>query len=80
MERLEGMTLADYARRRILSYPVPRPQSADHAALIRALQKLGTNLNQLARSVNSGHTIEPTGFQDTIDTLHAVLKKVTTGR
>ena len=80
VERLEGMTLTDYARRRILSYPVPNPQSADHAALIRALHKLGTNLNQLARSVNSGHTIEPTGFQATIDALHALLKKATIGR
>lgn len=80
VERLGGMTLADYARRRILSHPVPKPQSADHAALIRALQKVGTNLNQLARSVNAGHTIEPTGFQATIDLLQALLKRETIGR
>ncbi|KJS38572.1 MAG: hypothetical protein VR74_05220 [Hyphomonas sp. BRH_c22] len=78
--RLGGMTLADFVRRRVMSYPVPRARTADEAELIRALQKVGTNLNQLARSVNTGHAIEPTGFQAAIDELRSALSKIAIGR
>ena len=78
--RLGGMTLADFVRRLVMAYPVPKARTADEAELIRALQKVGANLNQLARSVNSGHAIEPTGFQLAIDELRSTLSRVATGR
>ena len=34
----------------------------------------------LARAANSGHTIEPTGLQATIDELRALLRRETIGR
>ena len=71
-------TNAGFVRHLIMGIrPKARDQrAADHAELIRQLAKIGGNLNQIARDVNTGRTVEPSGFQDTIDQLQAVLTKV----
>lgn len=80
VQRSGGLTMGDFVRRLIMNYRIPSARHADQAELVRQLQKVGTNLNQLARAANSGHTIEPTGLQATIDELRGLLRRETIGR
>ncbi len=52
--RITGMTVANLVRRRALSLPVqPTPSRVD-AQLLSELNRIGVNVNQLARSANTG--------------------------
>ena len=57
---LAGMTEAEYVRRRILGHQVsPAPRQVDAvlmAALINEVNRLGVNVNQLARAANTDRT------------------------
>ena len=48
-----GLLPHEYARRRVLGFPVqPPPQKVD-AALVSELNRIGVNVNQLARAQNA---------------------------
>ena len=73
---------APYARSLIMG-TVPRlqnPAKVIDDALLVQLSKIGTNINQIARDVNTGRIVEPTGFQHAIDALHTVLAKIATAK
>lgn len=74
-------TEAEYLRRLIMGEKIPRrsAKTAGQEEMTRQLAKIGGNLNQLARAVNSGHAIEPAGFQATVDELRTALAKVALG-
>jgi len=81
MKRVRGSVLATrapYARSLIMGIePRQRDTSGDdRAELIRVLANIGGNLNQIARDVNTGRTVEPSGFQAAIDELRDVLRQV----
>ena len=51
-----GIDPSEYLRRRALGFMVsPAPRRAD-AALVSELNRIGVNLNQIARNLNSGRT------------------------
>ncbi len=69
---------APYVRSLIMG-TIPRlqnPAKAIDETLLVQLAKIGNNLNQIARDVNSGRVVEPTGFQKAIDELQSLLTKV----
>ncbi len=72
-----GIPLAEFIRRRALSVPVqPAPEKAD-ATLLREINSIGVNINQIARNLNSGragqHGVDWSAVQAE---LRRVLKKV----
>lgn len=78
-----GLSLSEYVRRRTLSVPLP-PQSADRETrdkLATSLLRIGVNLNQIAKHMNSGLPAPPElpGVLDTVR-LHLKLLSNDTGR
>ena len=57
---LAGMTEAEFVRRRVLGLPVAstpaRQDAAQLAALVHEVNRLGVNVNQLARAVHTGRS------------------------
>lgn len=54
-----GLHPHEYARRRTLGAPVVRPASSrSNPALINELNRIGVNLNQIARALNRGREVE----------------------
>ncbi len=49
-----GLTLAEFIRRRSLGLVVQPPPARADASLVSELNRIGVNVNQLARSQNSG--------------------------
>lgn len=76
---LAGVTLSDFVRQAILDgkTPRPKPHRIRHEA-IRAINRVGVNLNQLTRLANIG-VIDPTFSRDLIhalDDLDEVIRQV----
>lgn len=71
-----GLTRAEYIRLRALAYslPAPAPHSSADPALIVALNRVGNNVNQLARSVHRGSDFQRY-WQEVGSELRAVLAK-----
>lgn len=66
-----GLSVADYVRRRAVGLPVaPAPRKVD-AALVSELNRVGVNLNQVARSL---HTERP--FRVAPDVVLSELRQV----
>ena len=53
-----GIGAHDYARRRVLGHRVPPARSQIDATLLSDLNRIGVNLNQLARANNSGADVQ----------------------
>lgn len=71
-----GLSAAEYARRRILGHVVtPRAPAAD-AALVSELNRIGVNVNQLARVANADPEFIR-GWEYTLSELRQALAKVT---
>jgi len=70
-----GLSVADYARRRLLGRTVtPRRTAADDRALVE-LNRVGVNLNQIAARVNfTGELAED--FRAALDEIRAAVAKV----
>lgn len=73
-----GLSVNDYARRqsikgKVLNFPAPRPM--DTATLMQ-LKRIGTNLNQIARAVNSDLPLPPEFRQVCTVIENAVMKAV----
>jgi hypothetical protein len=70
-----GIPPHEYARRRVLGFQVqPPPQKAD-AALVSELNRIGVNVNQLARAQNGGREFRG-DWQDVERDLRSILEKV----
>ena len=54
--RVAGITVSDYLRRRSVGYVVPESPGSRRVdpALISELNRIGVNMNQIARSLNAG--------------------------
>lgn len=50
---------SEYIRQRVLSGKVTPPRSPSQASLITELNRIGVNLNQIARQVNRGREHDP---------------------
>lgn len=73
--RAAGLTLTDFVRRRVLGIPVkPRPHQLE-ASLITELNRIGVNLNQIARAANAGRDL-PGSLDAERRALQAALIKV----
>ena len=53
-----GIGAHEYARRRVLGHRVPPARSQIDAALLSELNRIGVNLNQLARTINRGAEVQ----------------------
>ena len=70
-----GMTVTQYIRRAVLKTRIaPKRGSTDQALLVE-LNRVGTNLNQIARRVNAGRNL-PSDFPDVLAEVSAAVKKV----
>lgn len=56
-----SLTASEYMRRRALSHrmPAPRPEQRNLARAVAELNRLGVNLNQIARHMNAGRAPPP---------------------
>lgn len=73
-----GMTLSQYQRLRLLKKKVPpRRASADQALLI-ALNRVGTNLNQIAAKVNAGRSLG-SDFPVVLAEIKALIRSISHG-
>lgn len=71
-----GLSLADYVRRLVLGHRVsPRRDSAADKLLLE-LNRIGVNLNQIARAVNMDRDLDA-DFQAVLSELAVALAKVT---
>jgi|TARA_R110000744_G_scaffold241092_1_gene358433 hypothetical protein len=71
-----GVTLTEYGRQRILSGRVTLPPSPTDASLLTELNRVGVNLNQIARALNRGRDEDPHHLGHVLHQLHTVLEKV----
>lgn len=67
---LAGLSEAEYVRRRSVGYKVPPAPSKADATLLMELNRIGVNLNQLARHANAGKVMS--------HSIHALLGEVKT--
>lgn len=71
-----GLTPAEYSRRRALGYEVPaQAAAAPNAALVAELNRIGVNVNQLARSVHRGSAFQEF-WQEIGDEINGVLARL----
>ncbi len=70
-----GLDESDYVRRRILGLPVSPAPSRIEASLLSELNRIGVNVNQLARAANSGQPL-PGNWNDLAGELAQILAKV----
>ena len=70
-----GLTLVEYCRRAIFKSRIaPRRGTVDQALLVE-LNRVGVNLNQIARRVNAGRDLPP-DFPDVLKEVRAAVQKV----
>lgn len=82
--RSAGQSPSDYARMRALAVSGPArgaprsiPALLDSAAIV-ALNRVGANLNQLARRVNAGDVLQPGELSETLAALNDQLGRIET--
>jgi uncharacterized protein (DUF1778 family) len=77
-----GLTIGSYIRQTVLTAPrtrsrrVPRPDVAALAKLIAELNRIGGNINRIARAANGGEQPESTWLQVTLQLLLQTMKCV----
>jgi Mobilization protein NikA len=70
-----GLTLVEYCRRAIFKSRIaPKRGSTDQTLLVE-LNRVGTNLNQIARRVNAGRDLPP-DFPDVLAEVREAVRKV----
>ena len=76
MAALAGLSLTEFSRRAILGQRITarREQQAAHGALVE-LNRVGVNLNQIARAVNRGRDLPPE-FAEILAQIHAAILKL----
>ena len=72
-----GLSLSDYSRQRVLSGRLPPAPSRQHATLITELNRIGVNVNQIARQINRGRDHDPHHLDAVMHELHTALQRIT---
>ncbi len=73
-----GLTVSSYARQAMLGAPAPRQvrrppvEKKELARLLGEVGKIGGNLNQIARAVNTGVVVPNTKIDEALDGLQTV--------
>ena len=70
-----GLTLVEYCRRAIFKSRIAPIRSTTDQALLVELNRVGTNLNQIARHFNAGRGLPP-DFPDVLADIRAAVQKV----
>lgn len=70
-----GLDPTEYTRRRVLGYEVPAARGIVDARLLGELNRIGVNLNQVARMLNAGATL-PHVVDDILAESRGVLAQV----
>lgn len=71
-----NLTVTDYARQRVLTGKVTLPPSPIDASLLSDLNRIGNNLNQIARQVNRGRQHDPDHLGHVLHQLNTALEVV----
>lgn len=69
------LSLSDYGRQRILGHRIRSRRASVHDALLLELNRIGVNLNQIARAANSGQRL-PDDLPAAIEELRAAITKI----
>ena len=70
-----GLTLVEYCRRAIFKSRVAPVRTSTDQALLVELNRVGVNLNQIARRVNAGRDL-PADFPDMLAEVREAVRKV----
>ena len=75
------LTTATYMRRRSLGEPVQQAQPARRlgTAEFRELVRIGVNLNQVARSLNTGAAVVPAGTREAVERVGELVEALVAG-
>lgn len=80
--RLAGLSVTAYGRSVVLSPPTRALPAAlgplQDPALVIAMNRIGVNLNQIARGLNSGGALPPVYLIETLVRINALLDQVQT--
>ena len=68
---------ADYIRRLIMGQPIRSRASPDRAELIRELNRIGTNINQIAHAANQGLPVPQRDLMIALEQLDEALARLT---
>ena len=71
-----GATLTDFIRQRALTGEAIRRRGAAEAQLLSELNRIGVNLNQIARSLNSGQGRDPHHLDHVLGHLISTLEHI----
>lgn len=76
-----GVPLSEWVRHELLQAPLPRPAVSGRnrmdASMITELNRIGVNVNQIARQVNRGRDHDPHHLDAVLHELHTALQAVT---
>lgn len=73
---MAGLSVSEYLRQRALSGKVtPRRTPAEASALVE-LNRVGVNLNQVARALNRGRDADPHHIDFILQELHQLMQKL----
>ena len=72
-----GIELSDWVRRQLTAVPIKRPKIAPtDASLITELNRIGNNVNQIARQINRGRDHDPEHLGHVMFQLSSVLENL----
>jgi phosphate uptake regulator len=76
-----GVPLSEWIRHELLQAPLPRQSASrpvgDTASLITELNRIGVNVNQIARQINRGRDHDPHHLDAVMHELHTALQRIT---
>lgn len=70
-----GLTLVEYCRRAVFKSRIAPVRTSTEQALLVELNRVGVNLNQIARRVNAGRNLPP-DFPDVLAEVREAVRKV----
>ena len=70
-----GLPLAEFCRRAILRRRIAPPATTTDRAALLAVERIGRNLNQIARRMNAGGTMPP-HLAETLDQVREVIDRL----
>jgi mobilization protein NikA len=73
---MAGLSVSDYLRQRALSGKVTPRRTSGEASLLVELNRVGVNLNQIARALNGGRDEDPHHIGFVLHELHGVMEKL----
>lgn len=73
---MAGLSLSDFIRQRALSGKVTPRRSPIEASNLTELNRIGVNLNQIARAVNRGRDEDPHHIGFVLNELHQLMQKL----